>query len=135
MAKIRKGKQLAASISDASVSDIAFLLLIFFIVTTVFVKERGLKVNLPRGERIEKISRKNAVTVYVDSHGTISIDDFDVSIPMVYNVMTRKLLEDYNMVAAFRTDQNTPYGVMADIMNQMRRAEALRVSFEGKHRR
>ena len=135
MAKIKQGKKLDSAISDASVSDIAFLLLIFFIVTTVFVKERGLRVNLPRGERIEKISRKNAVTVYVDSHGTISIDDFDVSIPMVYNVMLRKLSEDYSMITAFRTDQNTTYGVMADIMNQMRRAEALRVSFEGKHRR
>jgi len=135
MAKIKKSKQLTASISDASVSDLAFLLLIFFIVTTVFVKERGLKVMLPRGERIEKISRKNAVTVYVDSHGTISIDDYSVDIPMIYNVMLRKMHEDYNMITAFRTDQNTPYGVMADIMNQMRRAEALRVSFEGKHRR
>ena len=135
MAKIKQGKKLDSAISDASVSDIAFLLLIFFIVTTVFVKERGLRVTLPRGERIEKISRKNAVTVYVDSHGTISIDDFEVSIPMVYNVMLRKLSEDYNMITAFRADQRTPFGVMADVMNQMRRAEALRVSFEGKHRR
>ena len=135
MAKIKQGKKLDAAISDASVSDVAFLLLIFFIVTTVFVKERGLRVNLPRGEKIEKISRKNAVTVYVDNHGTISIDDFDVSIPMVYNVMLRKLSEDYNMVTAFRADQRTTFGVMADVMNQMRRAEALRVSFEGKHRR
>ena len=135
MAKIKQGKKLESAISDASVSDVAFLLLIFFIVTTVFVKERGLRVVLPRGERIEKISRKNAVTVYVDSHGTISIDDFEVTIPMVYNVMLRKLSEDYNMITAFRADQRTPFGVMADVMNQMRRAEALRVSFEGKHRR
>ena len=135
MAKIKQGKKLESAISDASVSDVAFLLLIFFIVTTVFVKERGLRVNLPRGERIEKITRKNAVTVYVDSHGAISIDDFEVQIPMVYNVMLRKLSEDYNMIVAFRADQRTPFGVMADVMNQMRRAEALRVSFEGKHRR
>jgi biopolymer transport protein ExbD len=135
MAKIQKGKRPEAEISQASLSDLAFLLLIFFIVTTVFVKEKGLRVNLPRAESIDKISRKNAVTVYVDPSGKISIDDYDVSIPMVEGVMLRKISEDYNMITAFRTDQTTSYGVMADIMNQMRRANVLRVSFEAKHKR
>jgi len=135
MAKIKQAKKMAAEISNSSVSDIAFLLLIFFIVTTVFVKEKGLRVNLPRAESIDKIIRKNAVTVYIDARGVISIDDFVVGIPMIENVMLRKMSEDYNMVTAFRTDQNTQFGVMADVMNQMRLANALKVSFEAKHKR
>lgn len=132
MAKIKKGVKVEGSIPTASMSDIAFLLLIFFIVSTVFVKERGLRVELPRAESIDKIPRAHAVTVYVDRNGTISIDDFIVDIPMVEGVMYRKMEQDYNMITCFRTDQNTQYGVMADIMNQMRRANALRVSFEAK---
>ena len=134
MAKIKKGVKVEGAIPTASMSDIAFLLLIFFIVSTVFVKERGLKVTLPRAESIDKIPRAHAVTVYVDRSGTISIDDFIVDIPMVEGVMLRKITEDYNMITCFRTDENTQYGVMADIMNQMRRANALRVSFEAKLR-
>ena len=126
---------MSAEISNASVSDIAFLLLIFFIVTTVFVKEKGLSVNLPRAESIDKIARNNAVTVYINTQEQISIDDFMVSIPMVEGVMLRKLNEDSNMATAFRTDQNTPFRVMADVMNQMRLANALKVSFEAKHKR
>jgi biopolymer transport protein ExbD len=135
MAKIKKAARPEPTISQASLSDMAFLLLIFFIVTTVFVKEKGIKVTLPRAEDIVKIARQTAVTIYVDPAGNISIDDFFVDIPMVENVMLRKINEDYNMVGAFRTDQDTPYGVMADVMNQMRRANALRVSFEAKHKR
>ena len=134
MAKIKKNVQVEGAIPTASMADIAFLLLIFFIVSTVFVKERGLAVNLPRAESIDKIIRATATTVYVNSSGHISIDDFDLTIPMVEHIMTRKLYENYNMIVAFRTDVDTEYGIMADILNQLRRANALRVSFEAKMR-
>ena len=134
MASIKKKVKVEGAIPTCSMADIAFLLLIFFIVSTVFVKERGLRVNLPRAESIDKIPRTHAVTVYVDRNGTISIDDFVVDIPMVEGVMLRKIYEDFNMIVCFRTDIETEYGVMADIMNQMRRANALRVSFEAKLR-
>lgn len=132
MAKVKKSVRPQAEIPTASMSDIAFLLLIFFIVSTVFVKERGLKVRLPRAESIDKIPRTHAVTVYVDRNGTISIDDFAVDIPLVESVMLKKINTDFNMIGCFRTDENTNYGVMADILNQMRKANALRVSFEAK---
>ena len=134
MAKLKKMRKLDVGIPSCSLADMAFLMLIFFICTTVFVKERGLQVNLPRADSIDKIQRANAVTVYVDRNGTISIDDFVVDIPMVEGVMYRKLSENFSMVVCFRTDLETQYGVMADIMNQMRRANALRVSFEAKHK-
>jgi len=134
MAKINKGVKVVGAIPTCSMADIAFLLLIFFIVSTVFVKERGLRVNLPRAESIDKIPRIHAVTVYVDRNGNISVDDFILDIPMVEGVMLRKLAEDFNTIVCFRTDIDTEYGIMADIMNQMRRANALRVSFEAKLR-
>jgi len=134
MARINKKVKVEGKIPDCSMADIAFLLLIFFIVSTVFVKERGLRVQLPRAESIDKIPRTHAVTVYVDRNGNISIDDFIIDVPMVENVMLRKISEDFNMIVCFRTDEDTLYGVMQDIMNQMRRANALRVSFEAKLR-
>jgi len=134
VAQIVKKVSVPSGISQASLADIAFILLFFFITTTVFVRERGLPVNLPRAETIDKIPRQQAVTIYVDRLGQISIDDFLVEIPMVEGVMLRKLAENFNMITAFRTDVDTEYGVMADVMNQMRRANALRVTFEARHR-
>jgi biopolymer transport protein ExbD len=60
MAKIERKTKVATEIPNASMSDIAFLLLIFFMVSTTFVKEKGLKVNLPQAEAIQKINRRNA---------------------------------------------------------------------------
>ena len=134
MARLKKIRKPDIGVPASSLADMAFILLIFFVVSTTFVREKGLRVNLPRAESIDKIPRANAVTIYVDHAGNISIDDFLVEIPMVEGVMTRKLMENFNMITAFRTDADTQYGVMADIMNQMRRANALRVSFEARQR-
>lgn len=135
MAKIVKGKKPEASIPTASMSDIAFLLILFFMVSTVFVSERGLKVKMPHAAEIQKIPRNHSATIYVDRNGTISIDDMVISIPDVNWVMQKKLAEDFNVIACFRTDKSTSYGIMSDILNQLREANALRVSFEAKLKR
>ncbi len=134
MAKIKKQSKPETIIPTASMSDIAFLLLIFFMVSTVFVKERGLRITMPKAheENIKKIPRKNAVTVYVNRSGKISIDDRILGIPMISPTMQRKLAENFNMIVAFRTDTKAEYGVMADIMNKLREADALSVTFEAK---
>lgn len=134
MAKVKKSKKPSTVIPDGSTSDIAFLLLIFFIVSTVFVKEKVIKVKMPKAESIDKIPRSHAVTVYVTETGYISIDDYSISIPDVSNVMTKKLSIDYNLITCFRTDERTSYGIMADVMNQLRNANCLRVSFEAKRK-
>lgn len=135
MAKIKKTTKAVPAIPTASMSDIAFLLLLFFMVSTVFVKERGLRVTMPQAKEIVKIPRKHAATIYVDKYGTISIDDLVVSIPDVQWVMQRKLAEDHNIISSFRTDKDTNYGIMSDILTQLKEANALRVYFEAKLKR
>ena len=135
MAKIKKKAKPETLIPTASMSDIAFLLLIFFMVSTVFVKERGLNVTMPQAEQIEKIPRKNAATIYVDRYGTISIDDMVVEIPQVSIIMQRKLAKNFNLLTTFRTDKETNFGIMSDILKQLQEANTLRVSFEAKLKR
>ncbi|MCD4819826.1 MAG: biopolymer transporter ExbD [Candidatus Cloacimonetes bacterium] len=132
MAKIQKKTKASTEIPNASMSDIAFLLLIFFMVSTVFVKEKGLDVVLPKAMEIEKIPRSHSATIYVDRSNTISIDDLAVEIPQIYGIMLKKKELDFNLIACFRTDKKTTYGYMADIMKQLRDADVLRVSFEAK---
>ena len=135
MPKLQAESKASSSIPSASMADIAFLLLIFFMVSTVYVSERGLRVTLPEAREIEKVPRRSATTIYVDRNGTISIDDYVVEIPTVRDIMIRRLYEDFNTIASFRTDRNTDYGIMADVMHQLREANALRVAFETRLRR
>ncbi|MCK4694286.1 MAG: biopolymer transporter ExbD [Candidatus Cloacimonetes bacterium] len=135
MAKITKKTKAQTLIPTASMSDIAFLLLLFFMVSTVFVREKGLNVRIPRAKSIQKIPRSHSATIYVDKNGTISIDDLVIDIPDVQWVMQKKLTEDFNVIACFRTDKDTSYGIMSDILYQLRLANTLRVQFEAKLKR
>ncbi len=132
MAKIVKKAKPETNIPSSSMSDVAFLLLLFFMVSTVFVRERGLKVALPKAKSIQKIPRNQSATIYVSRNGTISIDDMAIDIPDVQWVMQKKLAENFNVIACFRTDKNTNYGIMSDILYQLRLANTLRVQFEAK---
>ncbi len=137
MAKfLRKRKKFL--IPDCSTSDIAFLLLLFFMVTTVFVKEKKFWVamdRLPNAESMTKIPRQHAATIYVTANGDIFIDDFMVPLEQVGVVEQQKLALDYNLVTSFRTDRNSRYGVMSDILKQMQDVGAYKVSFEAKRKR
>ncbi|MCD6330379.1 MAG: ExbD/TolR family protein [Candidatus Thorarchaeota archaeon] len=132
MAKIVRKTKVDSEIPNASMSDIAFLLLIFFMVSTTFVKEKGLKVDLPRAETIQKINRRNASTIYVSRSGLISIDDFATRVDQIQLVMQNKIAENPAMITSFRTDKDTEYGIMVDVMNELKRANALRISFEAR---
>ncbi len=132
MAKIERKTKIATEIPNASMSDIAFLLLIFFMVSTTFVKEKGLRVNLPRAVTFQKINRRNAATIYVAQSGIISVDDFAVETGQIKYIMQKKLAENPSIITCFRTDKDADYGLMVDIMNELKKAQALRVSFEVK---
>jgi len=134
MAKIVIKKKPEPEIPSSSMGDISFLLLLFFMVSTVFVKERGLAVTLPDAETIEKIPRSHASTIYISRSEVISIDDFTIPLENVTPIMQKKLSVDFNTIVAFRTDKFTRYGVMSDIIKQLQEANALRVSFEAKRK-
>ena len=79
--KFMRRSRVADEIPSASLSDIAFLLLIFFLSTTTFAMDEGLVLALP-GQQSEqvKISRKNIMTIRADAAGYISVDGAGVQL-------------------------------------------------------
>jgi biopolymer transport protein ExbD len=116
-------------IPTSSMGDIAFLLLIFFIVTVVFTDESGLVVTLPRADAGEEGLRDMISNVFINSAGMISIDDVIVTAPDVVSIMAQKMQENPFMIVAFKTDKHTPYGVVSDVMESLKEANAIKVFF------
>jgi biopolymer transport protein ExbD len=137
MAKIAIKKR-SVEIPQASQADIAFLLLLFFMVTTVFVQEKAFWVERnrwPVAESVQKIPRNHTATIYIKQDDTVLIDDVpfnmeDIETMRISGVMQRKLNNDANMVVCFRTDKDTKYGIMSDVMRQLQDIGALKVTFE-----
>ncbi len=110
-------------------ADIAFLLLIFFMTTTIFKMEDGLPVALPRAETAHKQQREKIMHIWIDAAGNISINDKLVSVTNVEAILVNMLLEKPDLIVAFNADDRSPYGVISDVMEELKKANAVRVSF------
>ncbi|MCK5381151.1 MAG: biopolymer transporter ExbD [Candidatus Latescibacteria bacterium] len=132
----RKSK-VGQSIPTSSMADIAFLLLVFFMVSTVFVRYRGLQVLLPDAEKTQKIETKRNIThIWASPAGEVMIDDMLVKdMPTLMRVVANKMQENPRIIVSIKADKRAPYGAISDVMEELRRAGALRINFATKRER
>ena len=128
--KIQKKTVVKCEIPQASLPDIIFLLLIFFMVTTVVKKFQGLPVRLPEAEKIEKIEgQRHLAYIWVAQEGRISIDDQLVRAAEVATVMYDRRVADPQVIVSLKIDREAEMGMVAEIQEGLRKADALRVNY------
>jgi biopolymer transport protein ExbD len=123
-----KREKLPATIPTCSMADIAFLLLVFFMVSTVFRAETGLKVIIPQAEAAKKIPTKNLTHVWIAMNGIVSIDDALITKDKVSPIMNRKRQINPDIIVSVRCDKSTNYGLVEDVFDQFVEANVLKIS-------
>ncbi len=73
MAIMKRKQKVSDEIPTASMADIAFLLLVFFLTTTVFNEEKGLPIVLPEQAEEQEVSPKNLIFFIVQPDGTVVV--------------------------------------------------------------
>ncbi|MCH7549672.1 MAG: biopolymer transporter ExbD [Candidatus Krumholzibacteriota bacterium] len=127
--RFEKNQKVKDNVPTSSMADIAFLLLIFFMVTTIFKMEDGLPVTLPRAETAQKQNREKIMHIWIDGGGNIAINDKLVQVLQIEDILVAMLGERPDLIVAFMADDRAPYGVVADVMDELKDANAIRVSF------
>lgn len=140
----RKKSKAKPDIPTASLPDIIFMLLIFFMVTTV-LRETTVQVRtiLPKAEALTKIDQKRLVTyIYIGpkkisavefGETGVQIDDALVEILTdVRAIMYRKLVEQPKLIVSLKVDGTSEMGVLMDVQQELREAGTLRVNFSTK---
>ena len=132
--KFTKKTKISSEIPTASMPDIIFMLLVFFMVTTVLKEYSGLPVNLPKAKRIEKLkSKRHTVQVWVSKDGLISIDDRLMGVDDVSMVMYDKRVSDPQIVVvSLKGDEDAEMGLISDIHENLREVEALKLNYSSK---
>ena len=131
--KFNKKIKLDSDIPTAYLPDIIFMLLIFFIVTTVLREYSGLPVNLPRAKRIEKLKSKRHTThIWVSKEGLISIEDKLYPVEDVRHVMYEKRSSNPQIVVSLKSDEEARMGTVSGIHNELRKADALKLNYSTK---
>jgi biopolymer transport protein ExbD len=130
MPRIARKQKTEAEVPTASMADIVFMLLIFFMLTTVFVVYRGLPVTRPAAEQTERFIEKSLLThMWINHEGTVNIDDRVIDVSDISNVIYPKRVAEPQLVVSIIADIDAPYGTVSDAMRQIREVEALNVMF------
>ncbi|MEO0070015.1 MAG: biopolymer transporter ExbD [candidate division WOR-3 bacterium] len=130
MTRIGLKKAATPNIPTASTADIAFLLIIFFMVSTHFRTEKGLKINLPRAEMTERIlKRRNVAAIWIDATGRMTVQDNWVNPSTITALMSEKVIENPEIVVLLQADKDVKYGFVTDVLEALKDARALKVTF------
>lgn len=120
--KYRSKGSTRPNIPTASMGDIAFLIIIFFMTTSVFSRDKGLKIVLPeKGEEV-KIRQENMVTVRVSPEGKVLIDDKIVTIPEVRQLVEEKIAANPKLSFGIKVSRRASYRVMIEVYDQLQLA-------------
>lgn len=130
-------------IPTSAMPDVVFMLLFFFMVTTV-LREVTLKVkiDLTEASNIEKIEEKRLVSyVYMGperignqlGEDKVQIDDAIVEdIGAIRNLMYDKLLEEPKLIVSLRVDQNSEFSLLTDVQKELQQAGTFRINYSTK---
>lgn len=128
----KRNSETSDEIPSSSLADIAFLLLIFFMVTTVFRTDKDRDIVWAQAEATEKIDEKvkNILNIWVERNGGIFINDQPYTMEQVSEVVgPLYAASDRRLVISIRGDREVPYVTMDQIQKELVAAGVVRVVF------
>ena len=120
--KLKKKNQ-NPEIPTASMADIAFLLIIYFMLTTVFAATRGLEFGLPEPEDKQKrITWEEAIYIKVDPGGLL-VDGRFRDLPGLNQYVTQKMAQNPSKPLIVHGNPASPYRSVMDVLDELRQIE------------
>ena len=127
MAKNRRFK--GGEIPTSSMADIAFLLLIFFLVTTTIDTDKGLGIVLPPPGYIEiEIRKENILNCLINSQGKVLLDEEPISVAQIHRVVGQKMRKNDKLIISVKAHPKTAYNDYVRVIDQLKMADAKRIS-------
>ena len=120
----------ASEIPSSSLADIAFLLRIFFMVTTVFRTDKERPIEWAEAEATKKIDEKvkNILNIWVNAAGEILLGEEIVSLQQVEREVRRRVAENPLLIVSLKSDRETDYDIFVQILDQLQKAETPKIS-------
>jgi biopolymer transport protein ExbD len=135
MAVMKKRKKEAlGELRMDSTADVAFLLLIFFIVTTIFAAEQGLTLVLPGKQKEKtdtvKVKESNIATLFVQDDNSVTLDRKPIEINHIKRAIEDRILANPKLVVLLKIHPDADYGRMIACLDELRLANANKVSLK-----
>ncbi|HSJ24416.1 MAG TPA: biopolymer transporter ExbD [Longimicrobiales bacterium] len=134
MALMKKKNRPSGEIPTSSMADIAFLLLVFFLVTTVFDEQRGLRMVLPEADSEVEVSQRNVLHILIQPNGVVHVRRGEAPAVQqttpaaIGDIWRQEFANNENLIASVKTSPQAPYRYMVDVLDQLQAARAERIA-------
>jgi biopolymer transport protein ExbD len=131
--KIKRISRGSQDLNLSSVSDIVFLMLIYFMVVCIFQQDIGLPFVLPAEQQqteIVKIRESNIAELVIDSNNNISLDDTPIAVHHIKDVLIDRLKANPKLVVMLKTHPDADYGTMVDVLDEVRLADCKKMALK-----
>lgn len=137
----KKQAKTKQGVPTSAMPDVVFMLLIFFMVTTVLREvELQVQIEYTRAENIEKIEQKRLVSyIYIGperlgggnlGETRVQIDDTLIDdLGSIRNIMYDKLMDEPRLIVSLRVDADSEFGIITDVQQELRHAQTLRINY------
>ena len=115
-------------VNSSSMSDIAFLLLVFFLVTTTISLDKGISLILPADGNEVEVNRKNIISILINDRGRVLMDEQPTKISRIKSIAEKKIASNANVIFSVVTNKNTKYGDYVLVLDQLKQANATKIS-------
>ena len=133
MVKIKKRKLEAAEIPTSSMADIAFLLLLFFLVATTIDVDTGIGLTLPEyvppeQQTFAPITKDRMAALLINKNGDVLLNKKQISIPQIKDNLVARirskidLPKNKKLIVSVKTDRQTNYNLYIQALDQVKAA-------------
>ena len=125
---IIKRKRKVDEVNSSSMADIAFLLLVFFLVTTTISMDKGISLVLPAEGNEMEVNQKNIVNILINESGKILVDEKPRMMSEMKNLIERKIGSNPNVIFSVQTHPRTKYQDYISLLDELKKGKATKIS-------
>ena len=125
---IEKKRRDLQEINSSSMADIAFLLLVFFLVTTTISMDKGISLVLPSEGNEMEVNKINIVNILVNESGKVLLDDKPTRLKDIKSIAERRISQNNKVIFSVQTHPRTKYQVYIQVLDQLKSAKAQKIS-------
>ena len=115
-------------VNSSSMSDIAFLLLVFFLVTTTISLDKGISLILPAEGNELEVNKNNIMNVLINDQGRVLLDDKPTLIKDIKRRAMNSIKKNEKIIFSVLTTKRTKYKYYIEVLDQLKQAGATKIS-------
>ena len=128
----KRESRVSPEIPTASMADIAFLLIVFFLVTTTMNQDKGLSLHLPPVGETKEVQSKNILNVWINARDQLAFFENDQLTPIpsgqLQSQIKERMAENDKLIISVKTERGATYRTFVDVLDGLKMAGATKIS-------